>query len=144
MPPMIKRHISSLMKIQYTLAHIIITQTWRTNAYTILFDLKNLHLNPKSNSSSPFSIGAPSAATAISHVNSGTGAATLNLKVCSFMICYFPKFWILKFWWVWYNFLDINLFILEWVLLILYGFCCFFSIFMGFDWILSVVGSNPK
>lgn len=69
------------MKIQYTLTHTITTQTWRTNTYTILFDLKNLCLDPKSDSSTPFGTGAPPAAAAISHVNSGTGTATLNLKV---------------------------------------------------------------
>ena len=32
-------------------------------------------------------------------------------------------------------FLDINLFILVYILLFWYGFCCFFGIFKDFDWI---------
>ena len=54
-------------------------------------------------------------------------------KVCSFMICYFPKLWFSWFWWVWDNFLDINLFILVWVIY-LFGmvFFFFFWFFHGF------------
>ena len=37
-------------------------------------------------------------------------------------------------------FLDINLFILVWVLLIWYGFCCF----LVFSWVLIGLGSNLK
>ena len=39
----------------------------------------------------------PQISYAAALVISRAGAAAPNLKVCSFMICYFPKFWISKF-----------------------------------------------
>ena len=68
----------------------------------------------------------------------------------------FPnKSWISNCWWIWIFFwtlitwfvmgffcilvslMSFNMFILVWVLLICYGFCCFLGIFMIFDWILK-------
>ena len=79
---------------------------------------------------------------AIAHIVSGAGK--IFWSYCKYgVICYLPKFWISKYWWILGNFLEINH-------LIWYGFCwfgmdfaVFFGIFMGFDWI-QVLGLKPK
>ena len=73
-------------------------------------------------------------------------SSTPLVKVCSFMICvyclisYFPKLWVLKFWWFW---------VIFWISICSYWyeFCWFgmdFVVFLVFSWVLIGLGSNLK
>ena len=129
-----KSHVIILMENKYTLAHRIITklnlQSSNTNTSNPSQSGRSKRLNPKSISSSPHWSSTPPHTPL--HTVSGASAAAHNPKVC-FMICYFPKFWISKFWWVW---------VIFWISICLYwcGFCWFIWIlfiylFLAFSWV---------
>ena len=123
------------MKHTYTLAHTI---------KPII--LKHIHLEKtKHNSTNATRAPLPLLLLALElHLAIGTAAhvgqelapphwtSRFVLLCLLFDKLYFPKLEVLKFWWVWIIFLDINMFILVWVLLIWYGFCCFLVL----SWVL--------
>ena len=138
MPPISVCHVIHLMKNPYTLSHkiIFLTHISESRLYQTHLDLFHLLL------CSYHQTRAPPRRWRCHTRRFGAGTTAPNLKVCSDFCLLFDQlfsqtlgFEILMG--LGY-FLDINLFILVWFLLIQYGFLLLFcSIFMGFDWILK-------
>ena len=133
MPPISVCHVIHLMKNPYTLSHIILflTHVSESRLYQARLDLFHLLLYSYHRTGTP-----PCRWRRCTH-HSGAGTATPNLKVCSdFSLLFdqlFPQTLCFKILMGLGYFLDINLFILVWVLLIQYGF---FFLFVVFSWVL--------